>query len=484
MSSLRLKILSTLVVSLLSLCSSWAQESVLASKASSEALAAVYAYDDAAFAEALSRIDDKAIAAFVVEYKSLLDYTAANNDGNYKRYVEASDKALAAVAKHRFEPTLTSNLQMHRSLVELSTGSLWGGGVYFWKSYRSFKRGEESHKDYDGQLMLRGIFDVLLSQIPEKWKGLAGLFGFSSGNLQQGFAEIEQYHQKVASVPGLSEESQLLVFANIFLSHDQRINDEQRSRLRNNTTPVVVYAYILSNGRNCMGSEADAVMSRLPQSVIDRFPLIIHQQAKFALRRLDTKSAIRYADEFLQKYRGSSCCNDAPLLKAYAYLVQGDTRQALENAQKAADMPFSSDVDKRTNADAKIFPTMDRTLVKARFQFEYGNFAESLATLRGYNPPQQHLIEYNFRLARAEEKLGNLTSAISCYDKAIAMSAKDKRYFGPYSAVYAADLMLRQGNLAKAKEYIQKARSLNNGEFSKEIDQRISLTLRAIDGDK
>ena len=93
-------------------------------------------------------------------------------------------------------------------------------------------------------------------------------------------------------------------------------------------------------------------------------------------------------------------------------------------------------------------------------------------------PP--HRIEHTFRLARAQEKLGNTDAALQLYDTTIAAAADDDRYFGPYAALYAADIMLTSGNNAAAQRYAQQAQKLNNGEFSKEIAQRIALTLRAV----
>ena len=56
----------------------------------------------------------------------------------------------------------------------------------------------------------------------------------------------------------------------------------------------------------------------------------------------------------------------------------------------------------------------------------------------------------------------------------------DNGYFGPYAALYAADIMLTRGNNAAAQRYARQAQKLNNGEYSKEIAQRIALTLRAV----
>ena len=462
----------------------WAEPNVLSSEHASRALAAIYAFDEPTYVKSLSQIKDVAVRDYLKEYHAIMNYAAANNQDNYKAYVLASDKALDAVEKHKYEATFASNLQIHRCLVELSNGSLLGGGMYFWKSYRSFKRGEEKTPSYDGQLMLRGFFDVLLSQIPDKWKSLAGLFGFGSGNLHKGFAEIEEYHKKMVSVPGLNEESLLLSFANIFLSHDQLMSDAQRSEISSNRSPVVVYAYMLSCGRNQMGEEADRVLGQLPDAVRAKFPLVWQQDAKFDLRRLDTNMAKRYADSFAKNYKGVSCANEAPLIKAYALKIEGKTAEANREASIASSMPYTSDVDKRIHNDAAMFTSMDVDMLRVRFLFEYGDFQGSLAILKTIKPAKKDEIEYWFRMARAKEKLGLYSDAMAHYDKVISMSADSKRYFGPYSAVYAADILIAQGKTAEAKVYVDKAKALNNGEFVKEIDQRISLSYRAISGDK
>ncbi|MCQ2229595.1 MAG: hypothetical protein MJZ13_07615 [Bacteroidales bacterium] len=460
-----------------------AQSNVLSSEYPSKAMAAIYAFDESAYEANMSKVTDEAVRSYLKEYHAIMHYAAANNQTNYKSYITASDEALSRVSKHKYEATFASNLQMHRSLVELSNGSLLGGGMYFWKAYRSFKRGEEKCPGYDGQLMLRGFFDVLLSQIPDKWRSLAGFFGFGSGNLRKGFEEIEAYHAKMSSVPGLNEESLLLSFANIFLSHDQLMSDKQRAEISSNQSPVIVYAYMLSCGRNQLGKDADRVLALLPQSVRDKFPLIWQQDAKFALRRLDTSSAKRYADIFAKSYKGVSCANEAPLIKAYSLKIEGDVTAANKEAATAASMPYTSDVDKRIHNDAEAFTTMSADMLRARFLFEYGDFKGSMLVLKTITPSKSDEIEYWFRMARAEEKLGMVCEAIVHYDKVISMSGNSKRYFGPYSAVYAADIYIAQGKMDMAKKYVDKAKALNNGEFVKEIEQRISLSYRAISGD-
>ncbi len=472
-----------LIIGVLLTCiaqSLFAQKNILSEKNASLTLDAIYRFDEEGYKTHSANISDKAIQAYLAEYHALMHYAKANNEANFKAYQNASSNAISAVEKTTYGYTLSSNLLIHRCMAEMSMGNLLTSGIQFWKSYRAFKKGEEATPNYDGQLMLRGIFNVLLSQIPSKWQGLTGFFGFGSGNLTLGLEQIAAYRERVKEIPGLCEEGLVISFANIFLSHEQHINGRLSQAMKESPAPIISYAYLLSLGRQQKGAEADTVLSLITREQLEAFPLLRHQKSKIALRRLSERECIAHADSFFQAYKGNTCKSDALLLQAYAYLLLGDRTNALKKADACAAMTPTSDIDKRTQADAKRVASEDVTLLRSRFNFEYGNFAEALSVLDGYKPTSGHEIEYHFRLARAYEKLGDTQRAVSHYDKLIAMAGNDDRYFGPYSAVFMADMKIKEGDTAAAKTYIDKAKKLNNGEYSKEIEQRISLTTSAL----
>lgn len=458
-----------------------AEENVLCAKECASTLSAIYSIDEPSYNSRITQVKDKALNAYLREYWALMTYARANSRDNYKKYLAASDKALTDVEEHKYSYTLLSNIRIHRCLVEMCEGNWVTGGMQFWKAYRVFKSGEEKYYDYDGQLMLRSIYNILLSQIPERWSGLAGFFGFGSGDLQAGFRQVDEYHRRVGAVEGVNEESLILTFANAFLSHEQRISEEQAAELRVSRAPIVVYAYLLSCGRKQNGAEADMVLDKLPEYVAERFPLIYHQKAKFAMRRQDPEKSIAAVDKFVATYKGTTCINDAYLVKAYSHFLAGDEKTAREVAQKAASIKVISDIDKRSQADAEMFDQTEINMLRVRMYFEYGKFEESLRYLGTFSPTKDQVVEYYFRRARAEEKCGVTDKAMKDYVMVISMSGESKRYFGPYAAVYAADLMVKEKNYKAARSYIDSAKRLNNGEFVKEIDQRISLTSRAIE---
>lgn len=464
---------------------SLAQANQFASRACSEVVHDIFSIDEAAFAKHIGEVgtqsrDAKARTAFLREYMALMRYAAANNKKNYDAYFKASDAAFSAANGSTYEDNLLSWLHIHKCMVYIYDGSMVSGGIQFLKSYRSFKRAEAETPNYEGQIPLRGIFNIILSQVPGKWKGLAGFLGFDDGNTALGFRQLEDYRQKVKGVKGLSDEAVLFSFANMFFSFEQNMPADIMEAIRANEAPVVRYAYILSCGRSQNGEAAYKSLQETPEEVMSRFPLLYHQRGKYALRRLEPDECVRWGARFAETYSGVSNKTGVYLDMAYAYLLKGDREKAKTMVDKCRSMKSDFDIDRRAYEEAALAMDTPVKMLRARLMFEYGRFAEAEAELKSYAPRRRDLAEYYFRLGRAEDKQGGKAEALAWYDKAIGASAGSTRYFGPYAAVHAAEICIKSRDKSRAASYLAKAKKMNNGEYKKELDQRIELTEREV----
>ncbi|MCQ2215535.1 MAG: hypothetical protein MJZ31_06400 [Bacteroidales bacterium] len=474
-------LLTYIVLALTMMVNISAQKSVLTQDDVSKAMFDLYRLDDQSFEVSITKVKDPALKAFLKEYKALIDYASENMPSRYEIYMDACDEALSKVSKHKYAENLRANILLHRCLVEMSCGNMITSGIQFYKSFKAFRNGEKKYAEYDGQLMLRGIYNIILSQVPEKWKSLAGWL-FDKGDLQKGFQDINRYRELMADVPGACDESLLLSFANLFLSHEQRLDSSLAKKMKESTSPAVAYVLVLSNGRKQRGAEAEKVLADLPEWMFERYPLLIHQLSKYALRRLDADECIRQADRFIKVYRGVACLNDAYLMKAYAYALKGDYEKRRELAHETIRVSSAFDIDERSQQDARrIIDTLDVTLLKSRLRFEYGDYTESRDYLRGYTPQKADEIEFTFRMARCSEMLGEKDNAKKMYRKTVELAAKDIQFYGPYAAMYMADMLIAEGDKKEAMVWLMKAKELNDGEHSKEIDQRIAVTKRKIE---
>lgn len=487
----RLTSLSTLIITgLIAVLSAFtanarAEKSQFATATCSKVMQDIYNIDSDAFAADIRGVgtssrDERARTAFLREYMALMQYTAANNQKNYDAFFAASDAAFGAISGSKYEDNLSCWLHIHKCMVYIYDGSMLSGGIQFWKSYRAFKSAEDKYAAYDGQLPLRGIYNVILSQIPEKWKSLAGFFGFGEGDIATGFNQIEQYRRKVQNIAGLNDEAVMFSFANMFFSFEQNMPADIMKAIRENDAPAVRYAYILSCGRSQNGEAAYESLQSTPGDVLNRFPLLYHQKGKYALRRLEPDEAIKWGKRFAETYSGVSNKNGVYVDMAYAYMLKGDRKSAKAMVDKCLSIKSDFDIDRRAMEEAPLVMDTPMEILRARLNFEYGKFAEAEKELKSYRPRQKDLAEYYFRLGRTTDKQGEYGEAMKWYDKAMSQSANSTRYFGPYAAVHAAEICVKKKDKAGADRYLGKARKLNNGEYKKELDQRIELTERVV----
>lgn len=458
--------------------------SIFADAASSRAFHDVYAVDAQAFAAHVAAVTDPAKAAFLREYMALMQYTAANTEARYDAYMSASDRALDATTKSTVADNLQCQLHLHKAMALMYEGSMLSAGLQFWKAYRCHKSAEKSCPGYDGQLLVRGLFNIVLSQVPEKWKTLKGLLGLDDGNLELGFQQIELYRQRVANIPGLADEAAMFSFANVFFSHDEVLAGQLEALIAENNSPVVRYAYLLTLGRRQKGEAATATLAKCSNDDMQRFPLLLHQQERWALRRGDNATALDYGRRFIAAYAGVSNAANGYLDMAYAHLLRGERPQAQAMVAKCLVTTSSFDIDERSRSEAERLMNCDTALLRARLLYDYGNYQGARDRLLRLHVRQEDLPEWHFRLARAYELLGDTLQALRLYDKTIELSPNSTFYFGPYAAVHAADICLAQHDQQRCRKYALKAQQLNNGEYKKELDQRIELTLRTLDSKK
>lgn len=445
-----------------------------------QALADVYAVDQEDFATHVMPIADAAKSAFLREYMALMTFTAANTERNYEQYIQASDRALDAAERSPAADNLSCQLHIHKAMVLMYDGSMLSAGLQFWKAYRRFKAGESSCPTLDAQLLYRGLFNIVLSQVPDKWRALKGLLGLADGDLAEGFRQIEQYRQRVQHRPGLHAEALIFSFANVFFSHDQGLSQRLEELIRQCPSPVVRYAYLLTCGRRQMGEAATWALAQCSDDDLRRFPLLLHQRERWALRAGHLQEALQWGRRFTSTYTGKSNAANGFLDMAYAQLLLDNKAAAQRLVQQCLATESDFDIDQRSRNEASRLMQSDTALLRARLLYDFGRYQEARQRLARMKPRQQDLPEWHFRLARACELLGDTAQALNLYDKTIELSQNSTLYFGPYAAVHAADICLARRNNDKCRQYCLTARKLNNGEYSKELEQRIDLTLRTL----
>ena len=88
-----------------------------------------------------------------------------------------------------------------------------------------------------------------------------------------------------------------------------------------------------------------------------------------------------------------------------------------------------------------------------------------------------HQLEYLYRLARVQQKMGQENLAIINYEKAFKLGEGHPYYFSSSSALQLGLISEAKGDKEAAKKYFQKVLSSDKHDFKNSIDQKAKAGL-------
>lgn len=374
------------------------------------------------------------------------------------------------------------NLQVQQGLLRLMNDDRLEGVYRIYKSYNAFELLDSSRYNALEFKKLKAMFLIFADQVESGNSFVSWLFGIE-GNEELGFRQLKAYLKEVKPFEGLYIEG-LVLFAYCKLKFSD-LNDREfkwlLSEAGNFKSPLLTFV-VLQNGIK-LHYPKDELLSLLNMDEQKwlHFPLLYYLKGRILLDALNGEGELDL-NRFLAQYQGNSYKTDALLRLARFKHIQGLNHQRdslLTLIDQATALPTSMD----RQADNEYLFLQERPLAlsKARFLFDGGQYKKARmaledATLDNYTAFYQ--VEWWYRLGRIEHKLLNTSAALEAYNKVIQLSDDDKRYYGPYAALFSARLVLN--NKVKANAYLEKARELNTGEYKRDITLEIEALSKSL----
>ncbi|SMO62081.1 hypothetical protein SAMN06265379_103405 [Saccharicrinis carchari] len=368
-----------------------------------------------------------------------------------------------------------SEIYLQKGLVEYNANKQRDALFSFFKAHRYWQKSEREQPDLVCNLKLRGVFNLLMSNMPQPYKRMAGWIGFS-GNSQAGFKALNTY-LKASSYKIGSEQDALIYTAFSYLKFD--INDTQTENLIRNWQDknlVPLAQFVLTR---C------AFKIRKPQlahtwftdSISEVFLPMLYLQGKYQTLRFDDRAENTLLD-YIRKNTSGHFVADAHRYLSWYYFLKNDTanyNQQLKLISKLSVYPTWED--KQARYESKLSESYHKVLLQSRMLFDAGEYKSAIDTLSTHQESisgAAQNVEFQYRLGRCYQMIKDHKRAIFHYSEAIKTGGNDKRYFAPYAAMLAAELFLDK-NPITAKFYLNEAKRLNNGEHKAEIERRIEL---------
>ncbi|MBP8790663.1 MAG: tetratricopeptide repeat protein [Breznakibacter sp.] len=445
-----------------------------------EALEAMLYYDFGKAETILQSIEkkehDHLALPYLKQYKHFLAYLANDNQAQYEAFIKAHSQAMEALQTDPsgWHLVFSSNMLLQKSLVEFSRGNHFQGAIALYRSYNAFREIEPNNANTLWQLKLRGIFNILWDRIPDNLRFISNLAGYK-GDYYMGIRQLVAYNDKMLS-PGLADESKiiLLYVHQLFQQDNEDLVELFEETLSENNPPLTHFLYSGILSRLSHGHKALEILQTVPKNTLTRFPLLQYQHARILLNAGYIDESKAEMSQFIRQYRGDSFCNDAYLQMSRICYLNNEGDEAAEWSLKClGKQPANTAIDRQAIEECRLFNQWQPTLLRARLYFDHGDYEKALEWVSKPINMQQAQIEQQYRKGRIAHKKGEWAAAIQWYNRAIGLASKDARYYGPYAALFCAEIKIAAKEYQEASRYLAMARKLNTGEYKQDIEFKI-----------
>src|SRR5690606_14771552 len=222
------------------------------------------------------------------------------------------------------------------ALVQMRFNEKWATIQYLRKSNKYIFENQKKHKNFAPNLMLSGLMQILADQVPDNFKWLTSLLGFS-GDYDSGMQQINHYIASQKSHDDYLDEALIWqTYVNYFNSNDknQIINTLSKPEFSDPTNLLFAFvkADILCNLGNAQTS-IDILNTARNSPQFEHFPLLSYELGKAYCLQVNPKAFI-YLNHFFKHYQGNWYRKSAWYYSGLLYLALGKKEKA-KNAFEA-----------------------------------------------------------------------------------------------------------------------------------------------------
>ncbi len=424
----------------------------------------------------LQEVKQLSLRAYLNLYKLFVSNIVVGNI-DFEKYCTIYDDQIDYIKNESkdkpFQLQFLSELYLQRGILEYQNENTFSAISYFSKAYSCWKDSEEIIPDSQYNVKLSGIFNLLIGNLPNPYSQMVSWFGYS-GDTEKGFYNLRNNLVRQDIKSGDYYEALLyLGFSYLKFGKDdscilQFVHEHASDKL-----PDFIQALMLRCANKIHQPEIciDIINSQ------SHYPILSYLQGKYFVQT-GSESALTCFNHFFKDTRSMHFKADAFRYLSWYYLLKDDKSKFWEyqdSIKGLPNYPTSEDKQAKYECDLKLEP--DTVLLKARMYFDIGRYKESKSILLSkarYNTKQDQQ-EYYYRLGRCYQYLGYIELALIQFKQAITLQIESKRYFGAYSALFAAKICFENKDLNKCRFFLNKAEELNHGEYKYSISQEIKL---------
>ncbi|MDR3679770.1 MAG: tetratricopeptide repeat protein [Flavipsychrobacter sp.] len=422
------------------------------------------------------------MATYIADYGDFLSLLFSGDKNSYVQRKDHLEERIDILERGSHDSPwyhfCKAGLYLHWALVRIRFNDNLGAALIFRKSYLQSDENRKKHPEFTYNQLFYGLEQTVTGTIPENYKWIAVLFGLK-GDVKKGIANLTEFVNTHTDEDPLKAEGIIyyLYLRFYLLSQRAEVWDYINSS-KLNTHNNLLYAFLKANVA-LNYRKADAAVQAMTEAqsnkYYSRYPIFDYETGCALLNKLDP-ACIGYFERFLKNYIGKPYVKDAWQKMALYYyaknnMAQGNyCRDRIPDAGNAA-----TDADKQAQrfAENKIVP--NTYILQARLLIDGGYYNRALEILLKMNDkglPIQDQLEYDFRLARAYDELGNHEKALQLYQATINMGRERQEHFASRAALQMGFLYEKEGKRNEAIQHFKEALSMRDHDFQTSIDQQ------------
>ena len=372
-----------------------------------------------------------------------------------------------------------AGLYMHWAFIYIRMGENFKAATTFRKSYMLLKENKRRFPDFDYNNIFLGLEEAVAGTVPDDYKWIASIFGLK-GNVKKGVAKIQNFITTHSQNDPLYYDAQIFnVYLRFYLMSQQeevwKLINNETFPAKNNLLFSFVKANIALNYRRA--DEALRVLTQMQSyQGYNAIPAFDYEMGSAFTYKADNE-AILYFKRFVSQYKGKLFVKDAYYKMACISYVNGDMKNAAAYRGKIQ-VNGSTDVD--ADRKAQRFTNLQEwpnpILLKVNWLIDGGYYRQAYSVLSAYKEADFKTVpeasEYNLRLGRIFDELGNDEKALQYYNRAIYLGKERKEYFAARASLQAAFIFEKKGDIKSALGYYNQCLDLPVQDYKNAIRQQ------------
>ncbi|NID10250.1 tetratricopeptide repeat protein [Fibrivirga algicola] len=427
---------------------------------------------------------------FVSDYADMIALLSSDNDQLLQqltpRQAERLDQIDELDGNSPYRRLLLAEVRLHWAFVKLKFGKETAASWDVIKAYKLLAENQRLFPSFLPTYKSLGVLQVMIGSVPDSYAWVPRLLGLR-GSIQEGVANLQraQIDSTFSTEARLAE---LLIRA--YVLRFTKADEVSLSQFVADSPDNLLVRFFAATTamKNADSEKALAWLTTRPNgAAYVGLPVVENLLGDIYLQKGNYANALTHYGQFLSQYRGQNLLKDSHYKRFLCYWLGGDdTRARAELPRVLAAGRTTVEADKAAQKMAetylKEFPTeRQRVLMQARLASDGGFLSQALAILKPVSEATFQTVaeraEYHYRLGRIHQHLGNVPTAITAFERSIALSDPGQLSFGATSALQLGYLYQQQRNVPRAKQAFEKALSYKRHEYKNSVDNKARAAL-------